>query len=162
MILWLDPRPFHTTIQGKISYYSSILLLIGIAMFMLSNGSQKSPKVQPQRYEPYKGHNLYDWISCTVAVIGLWIVVIGSFMKYWVMLNTDFDMRLHNWNQSNKNENELNNETPPKYKLMDFRPYHLHFWCSLLRLVFSMIFVFGASANFLNQVIRIPYGFNKQ
>lgn len=59
-------------------------------------------QVQPWSMEPYKGHHLYDWIAATLAFAGLWVVLPGQYLKWMEALNTDYDMRIHNWEQQGK------------------------------------------------------------
>ena len=58
-------------------------------------------QVQPWAMQPYHGHHLYDWIAGTRAFIGLWVLP-GQYLKWVKALNTDYDMRVHNWEQQDK------------------------------------------------------------
>ena len=57
-------------------------------------------QVQPWSMQPYHGHHLYDWLAA--AFIGLWLVLPGQYLKWVETLNTDYDMRIHNWEQLGK------------------------------------------------------------
>ena len=59
-------------------------------------------QVQPWSMEPYPGHHLYDWIAALLAFIGLWVVLPGTYLKLIETLNTDYDMRVHTWEQQGK------------------------------------------------------------
>lgn len=52
--------------------------------------------------EQYQGHHLYDWIASTLAFAGLWVVLPGQYLKWVETLNTDYDTRIHNWEQEGK------------------------------------------------------------
>ena len=43
-------------------------------------------------------------VDCMIAMwtTGLWVVLPGSYLKLVETLNTDFDMRVHNWEQQGK------------------------------------------------------------
>ena len=59
-------------------------------------------QVQPWSMQPYHGHHLYDWLAATLSFIGLWLVLPGQYLKWVETLNTDYDMRIHNWEQLGK------------------------------------------------------------
>ena len=41
-------------------------------------------------------------LASTSAFAGLWVVLPGQYLKWVETLNTDYDMRIHNWKQQDK------------------------------------------------------------
>lgn len=148
-LAWMDPTPFLTSPKKFISWLSPILTMLGSTLFAINNASQASKHVQPWSMEPYRGHHLYDWIAATLAFAGLWVVLPGQYLKWVETLNTDYDMRVHNWEQEGKKRHK------PRLRFVGFRPRQLSYWGVLLRVLGAAVFVVAATDNWLNQTCHV-------